>query len=190
MTRVADRNVLDELRDFARLQVRAGYLTEDESRAEVAEAVRAELPDENAPEQVAARWLAECERALEAEQRGWPDTTDFDRLLVAFDDLRMAGIVVLPACEDHWSATAELERLEATGARPHGIVWFTHPDVWHAIDHGMLEINVWHGDSANVAPGDVLLDTVLETLSRHDLPAHFDEGRVEVSVHWQRRLNG
>jgi hypothetical protein len=67
------------------------------------------------------------------------------------------------------------------------VAWFTAPDVWHAVDHGMLELNVWHGDSANVAPGDPLLDLVVDTLARHGLAAHFDEGRIEISASWHRR---
>ena len=60
--------------------------------------------------------------------------------------------------------------------------------MWHAIDHGMLELNVWHGDTANVAPGDPLLDIVIDSLRAQGLAAHFDEGRVEVAAFWHRRL--
>jgi 5'-phosphate synthase pdxT subunit len=31
----------------------------------------------------------------------------------------------------------------------------------------MLELNVWHADTANVAPGDRLLDVVVEALAEH-----------------------
>jgi len=51
----------------------------------------------------------------------------------------------------------------------------------------MLEVNVWHANTANVAPGDALLDLVVEAFAARGLHAHFDEGRVEVSAHWQRR---
>ena len=44
----------------------------------------------------------------------------------------------------------------------------------------MLEINLWHGDTANVAPGEPLLDLVLGMLARHGIPAVFDEGRIEA----------
>jgi hypothetical protein len=52
----------------------------------------------------------------------------------------------------------------------------------------MLEVNLWHGDSANAAPGDVLLDDVLAAFDAQGLPARFDEGRIEVAARWQRRL--
>ena len=82
------------------------------------------------------------------------------------------------------SGGGSMSGLEVAG----GYIWFTAPDVWHAVDDGMLEVNLWHGTSANVAPGDHLLDAVLSCLARHGLRARFDEGRIEVDAHWQRRL--
>jgi hypothetical protein len=52
----------------------------------------------------------------------------------------------------------------------------------------MLEVNLWHGSTANAAPGDPLLDEVLGVLEKHGLAAHFDEGRIEVDAHWHRRI--
>jgi hypothetical protein len=49
-------------------------------------------------------------------------------------------------------------------------------------------VNLWHASTANVAPGDGLLENVLASFASHDLDAHFDEGRIEVAAHWQRRL--
>ena len=184
----AEQTKLDQLRDYARLQVRAGILTGPALRADVASAVREELPSAPDPDGMADAWLAEAAARLEAEQPSWPHSTDHDRLEAAFAELESTGIVVLRACEDHWAANAELARLAAGTGRPPGIAWFTPPDVWHAIDNGMLEINVWHGDTANVAPGDELLATVLTVLARHGLAAHFDEGRIEVAAFWRRRL--
>jgi Domain of unknown function (DUF6891) len=95
--------------------------------------------------------------------------------------------MVLQACDDHWSAAELLQTTSAAGVRPRGIAYYTHTDVWHAVDHGMLEINVWHGDSANVAPGDELLEFVQQTLARNGIESSFDEGRIEATVSWQRR---
>jgi hypothetical protein len=52
----------------------------------------------------------------------------------------------------------------------------------------MLEVNLWHGSTANAAPGDQLLDQVIGIFTKHGLDAHFDEGRIEVTAHWQRRV--
>ena len=188
MSRVPDQQTRrEQLRDYARLQVRAGFLDSDALVTEVAEAIAADLPAADAGV-LAEQWLAEESAALSQEQRSWAAMTDYDRLEAAFAELAHAGVVVLRACDDHWSANAELTRLAAAGRPPRGIAWFTPPDVWHAIDHGMLELNVWHGDTANVAPGDELLDLVLDVLARHGLSAHFDEGRIEVGASWLRRV--
>jgi hypothetical protein len=40
---------------------------------------------------------------------------------------------------------------------------------------------------ANVAPGEALLEDVLALLHERDLPAVFDEGRIETTLTWQRR---
>jgi hypothetical protein len=175
------------LRDFTRLQVRAGLLDDEAMRAEISAAIRAELPREPDPEATARQWIDGCRDELTTEQQSWPSPTDHERLVACFEQLAENGVVVLQAVDDHWSATAELSRRDRIGARPRGVVWFTQPDVWHAIDHGMLELNIWHGDTANVAPGDLLLDLVLQRLAAQGLDARFDEGRVEVAAFWQRR---
>ena len=176
----------DELHDYARLLVRAGYGDAAALRTEVAAAVRSDR-DSADPDAVARELVTGALDQLRTEQDGWPATTDYDRFAAALEELTTRGIAVLPYVDDHWAAAAELERRDNRGERVTGIAWFTPPDVWHAVDHGMLELNLWHGDSANVAPGDDLLDEVLAVLDRHGLPAHFDEGRIEVAMHWQRR---
>ncbi len=51
----------------------------------------------------------------------------------------------------------------------------------------MLELNVWHGNSANVREGDDLITFVQQVLADHGLTTRFDEGRLEVTMAWQRR---
>lgn len=177
------RPVTDELREFARLQVRAGLLGHEAQHREVRDAVAAELGPAEAGEQ-AARWLAEAEAELRDEQGSWPGVTDHDRLEEAFAALDALHVPVLQGVDDHWRARDLLA--DEKGLR--GVLWFTQPDVWHAIDEGMLEINLWHASGANAAPGDELLDEVIAVLERHGLKARFDEGRIEVAAHWQRRI--
>ncbi|MDT4996956.1 MAG: hypothetical protein QOD45_1024 [Pseudonocardiales bacterium] len=178
---------LKQLRNYARVQVWSGFRSRDEVRAEVLEAVRDEVTDIDEARLLATEYVDDAERSLAEAADAWPESTDYDRLQTAFAELEDAGITVLQACEDHWSAQEMLQTLAAAGARPRGIAYFTHPDVWHAVDHGMLEINLWHGDSANVAPGDELLAAVQETFRRNGIESLFDEGRIETSVAWQRR---
>jgi hypothetical protein len=176
----------DELQDWARLQVRAGFLDADRMRAEVVSAVEAEMPGIDA--QILARaWLGGASAQLRRDAAEWPAETDFDRLQAVFTECCEHDVPVLQGVEDHWAAKAELDRRTTQGAVPRGILWFTASDVWHAVDHGMLEVNLWHGSTANAAPGDGLLDAVLTCFTRHGLRAHFDEGRIEVAASWQRR---
>ncbi len=177
------------VREFVRSGVRAGLLGERQLHDEVVLAITTELPGRAAEaDALAASWIAEFRAEQLAEQAGWPGETDHDRLQAAFAELEAAGVVVLQGCEDHWVAKTLLDQRAAAGDPPRGVAWFTPPDVWHAIDEGMLEVNLWHGDTANAAPGDALLADVLAVLVRHGLEAHFDEGRIEVAAHWQRRL--
>ncbi len=178
---------LDQLRNFARVQVWSGFRPLDEVRAEVLAAVQEEVKDRAEAERLAAEYVASAEESLGAAAASWPEITEFDRLQAALTELEAVGIVVLQACEDHWAAQEMLQTLAAAGVRPRGIAYFTHTDVWHAVDHGMLEVNLWHGNSANVAPGDDLLADVQDTLSRNGIHSLFDEGRIEVTVAWHRR---
>lgn len=173
------------LRDFARVQVRAGLLDDPGVRREVADAVVAEssVPPREAGAR-ADQLVDEARSELAGEVGGWARPTDHDRLQQAFAELATADVAVLQGVDDHWAAAELLRGRAHEGRSPRGVVWFTAPDVWHAVDHGMLELNVWHGDSANVAPGEPLLDLVTETLHRHGLSAHFDEGRIEVGAYW------
>jgi hypothetical protein len=168
--------------------VRSGLLGYDELLAELTPAVAAELGESSEAARLRAEaWVREETAALLRDETGWPATTDYDRLQHAFADLEDAGVVVLQGCADHWSAKAELDRRARQGRPPLGIAWFTPLDVWHAIDDGMLEVNVWHGSTANVAPGDDLLRIAVAAFERRGLEAHYDEGRVEVAASWRRR---
>jgi hypothetical protein len=178
---------LDQLRNYARVQVWSGFRARDEVQVDVLDAVRDEVKDEAEARRLAVEYVDDAERSLTDAAQIWPETTDYDNLQSALSEMEDAGITVLQACDDHWSAQEMLQTMAAAGTRPRGIAYFTHTDVWHAVDHGMLEINLWHGDSANVAPGDDLLAFVQAALARNGIESLFDEGRIEASVAWQRR---
>jgi hypothetical protein len=178
---------LEQLRTFASVQVRAGYRDDASIRAEVLEAIRAELDDDARAQELTEEYLAQARRSLAADAATWPEVTGYDRLQSAFAELEAGDIVVLQACDDHWAANDVLTERAAAGRSPRGIAYFTPTDVWHAVEHQMLEVNVWHGDTANVLDTDPLLADVIAVFERHGLPAHFDEGRIEVTVEWMRR---
>jgi hypothetical protein len=178
---------LDQLRAFAAMQLRSGYRSDDEIRSEVLEAVLAEVGDPDDAGRLTDEFLAEARREWRDEAELWPARTQHDAVLDAFRTLRSQDVVVLEAVDDHWAANDLLVDLEQRGESPRGLAYFTHTDVWHAVEHGMLEVNLWHGSRANVTDSDALLTDVLAVFADHGLPAHFDEGRIEVTVAWQRR---
>ncbi|CAM3217945.1 hypothetical protein NODU109028_04220 [Nocardioides dubius] len=178
------QRIQQELRDLARLLLLSGLDEPAAMRAELAEAIRSDLPEVVDAERQAEEWLADARR--DAATDPLPVPSDDDRLAAAFAECRRAGLAVLIGVEDHWSAKRELERAEAAGLGLRGVLWFTRADVWHSIDAGMLEVNLWHSTTANAAPGDALLDEVVAILARHGLRAHFDEGRIEVAARWRR----
>jgi hypothetical protein len=163
--------------------VRSGLLSSDAVRAQAVAAIAADHPELPA-EETADAWIADAWATWRHDASGWPEVTDHDRLEQAFALLEQRGILVLAGVADHWVARDELARRTP---RPVGVAWFTPTDVWHAIDAGMLEVNLWHGTTANAAPGDSLLDEALAAFAAAGLEAHFDEGRIEVAARWQRR---
>jgi hypothetical protein len=178
---------LEQLKTYAKVQVWSGYKSNDEVYADVYAAVLDEESDPDTAKQLATDYLAAARLGLVEAEQIWPRPTGFERLQAAFSDLRAQDVIVLEACDDHWAANRALSEAAERGERPRGVAYFTHADVWHAVEHEMLELNVWHGSSANVAPGDDLLDLVEQTLASHGISSHFDEGRIEVTVAWQRR---
>ena len=175
----------EHTRAWVRDVVRSGLLDPAELEAEVSGVVATDHPDLPAAE-TARAWIAEERDAWAREAGSWPVPTEHDRLQGAFTRLEALGVVVLQGCADHWAAR-DLLRDDGDPDRPRGVAWFTPADVWHAIDDGMLEVNLWHGDTANAAPGDALLEEALGCFADEGLAAHFDEGRIEVAAHWQRR---
>jgi hypothetical protein len=172
-----------ELRGLARVLVRSGYADRAAVTAALSEAVREDAPSADAATLVPGL-IDEAVAALAADAADWPDETDPDRLDAVLAELESFGVVVVRYCTDHHEARKALE----AATNPKGLVFFTDTDVWHAVDFGMLELKVWHPDTANVAPGEPLLDDVLALLRERDLAAVFDEGRIETTLTWQRRV--
>jgi hypothetical protein len=181
---------LEQLRDWTRAQVWSGFRDDEALRPEVLAAVQDEVRDRAEAVRLTEEYIADAHQRLAEASSAWPAETDYDRFEAAVAEIEAGGVVVLQACDDHWAANEELQRRTAEGSALRGVAWFTHSDVWHAVEHGMLELNLWHGDSANVAEGEDLLADVEAILHKHDLPAHFDEGRIEVTMTWQRRPSG
>ncbi|WP_432876493.1 DUF6891 domain-containing protein [Kribbella sp. CA-245084] len=178
-----DERTARELRGLARVLVRSGYADHAAITAALTEAVREDAPSMD-PADLVPLLIGEAVMDLNADAATWPESTDPDRLDGVLAELGALGVVVVRYTSDHHEAREVLEAADG----PQGLVFFTDTDVWHAVDFGMLELKLWHPDTANVAPGEPLLEDVLELLHRNDLPAVFDEGRIEVTLNWQRRV--
>jgi hypothetical protein len=171
-----------ELRGLARVLVRSGYADRPAVAVALTEAVREDAPGAD-PAVLVPTLIDEAVADLRDEAADWPAETDTDRLDGVLAELESLGLVVVRYCTDHHDARRALEATPGT----RGVVFFTDTDVWHAVDFGMLELKLWHPDTANVAPGEPLLEDVLALLHERDLPAVFDEGRIETTLTWQRR---
>jgi hypothetical protein len=171
-----------ELRGLARVLVRSGYADGAQVRTAVAEAVREDAPQAD-PVTLTEELVAQAIAELRLDASTWPARTDNDRLDAVLAELERRGLVVLRYCSDHHDARRALN--DAPGNK--GVAFCTDTDVWHAVDFGMLELKLWHPDTANVAPGEPLLEEVLALLNDNGLPATFDEGRIEITLTWQRR---
>lgn len=177
---------LAELAEFARLVVRSGYVNRPHVLMEVGNFVRSEFGDNSEAEQLADRLVSQAEAELDRDHREWPERTDNDALAEALAEIASRGFLTVEYCRDHFDASNALKGQPDAA----GIVFFTETDVWHAITDHMLELKVWHADTSNVVAADPELAMVLDILERHGLPALFDEGRIEVSMTWQRRPLG
>ena len=166
--------------------VRSALWSDEQVRGQAVAAIESDHP-ELAASETAESWIDDARAAWREDAATWPDVTDHDRLVEAFGLLEQRGIVVLQGVADHWVARDELVRRTP---KPAGVAWFTPTDVWHAIDAGMLEVNLWHASTANAAPGDPLLEDAIDAFVTAGLEAHFDEGRIEVTARWQRRPAG
>ena len=178
-----DERTARELRGLARVLVRSGYADHAAITAALTEAVQEDAPSMDAAALVPLL-IGEAVMDLNTEAAAWPSTTDPDRLDVVLNELESLGIVVVRYTSDHHAARQALE----AAVDPKGLVFFTDTDVWHAVDFGMLELKLWHPDTANVAPGEPLLEDVLRLLNERELPAVYDEGRIEVTLAWQRKV--
>lgn len=178
-----DERTARELRGLARVLVRSGYADHATITAALTEAVQEDAPSMDAASLVPLL-IGEAVMDLDADAADWPATTDPDRLEAVLAELERLGLVVVRYTSDHHAARQALE----VAGDPQGLVFFTDTDVWHAVDFGMLELKLWHPDTANVAPGEPLLQDVLTLLNESGLPSVFDEGRIEVTLTWHRRV--
>ena len=186
----------DDLHDFIKVQVAAGYAPVNDI---VDEAVETFTDATGWGDLIALRGaaVAVADRAVSAhvsDQAGWPTTTDCDRLDAAFDELNRAGIVA----RQHFSCCGtcgaheihdEIDRAEKTGTLPRGYTFFHVQDTEHAVGGEPLYLSYGAVDrdrTASVAVGH----EVVAILGRHGLAPAWNgkqAHRIALPLTWQRR---
>jgi hypothetical protein len=184
----------DDLHDFVKIQIAAGFAPVAEIIEEASEVFADASADPRALLD-AARAIAE--RALRdhlTDQAGWPATTDCDRLDAAFADLGRSGIIA----RQHFSCCGtcgadeihtEMDQHEKMGQRLRGLTFFHVQDTEHAVagESLYLSYGVAGGDrDAAVAIGH----EVVATLGRHGLSPAWNgkiAHRIALPLRWQRR---
>jgi hypothetical protein len=184
----------DDLHEFIRVQVGAGYTPADEIVDEAVD-VFADADIDPAALQVAARAIAEQALAAHlAEQTNWPAETDCDRLDAAFAELEGVGIVARQhfSCCGNCGSTEihdEIDQVSKAGQPARGYTFFHVQDTEHAVGGDHLYLSYGSADrdkDAAVAIGH----EVVETLQRHGLTPTWNgkhAHRIALALHWQRR---
>jgi hypothetical protein len=184
---------LEEMRDYVRRDVAAGFLSTD-AIAENASEMYAEEQD---PEELlphAERMARELAAAHWKEQETWPVVTDSDRLDAAFDELEREGIV----CRQNFSCCGtcgqveigdEIRQAEANGRAVRGYSFYHFQDTDAAVEGHGLYLNyggMEEGDAATTRIGQ----EVARVLARHGLTVCWNgrpETRIYVKMDWKRR---
>lgn len=194
MTSVLTAEIFDELHEFVRLHVAAGYASADEIVDAALDSFVDALGDPAAIRAAAATLAEQAIAAHHTNQAAWPECTDCDRLDAAFAELEGAGIVA----RQHFSCCAtcgveeihdEIHDASRQGRPPRGFTFFHIQDTEHAVAGESLYLSY---GSANRDKAEALAigQEVVETLSRHGLEPRWNgrfAHRIALPVVWQRR---
>lgn len=172
-----------ELRESARLLVRSGLSAPDEVDARFRELVSTQFPGPDGAI-LATAWLHAARREWRSEAESWPTPTDHERWVAAVDDCLAHDVLVLPGTESLADVRAAVD---SAGRALRGVLWFSEQAVFHAIDHGVLEVGLRHGTGAPANEGDPLSNALLAVLQNTGLQARAVPGGLQVSMHWCRR---
>jgi hypothetical protein len=180
----------DDLHDFIKIQVAAGFASLENIVEEAVEVFAGTTAD---PLALRSAATAVAEQALTAhltEQQGWPATTDCDRLDAAFAELDKMGIVArqhYSCCGTCGSNDIREEMGLTRSAR--GFTFFHVQDTEHAVSGESLYLS-YGAATADRSDAVAIGHEVVDTLSRHGLRPSWDGrhvNRIGLSLTWQRR---
>jgi len=184
----------DDLHDFVRTQVAAGYTPVDDIADEAVEVFADAVLD---PERLRAAALAVVDQvnaAHQTEQRTWPSTTDCDRLDAAFAALESSGVVA----RQHFSCCGtcgaheimdEMRQVEKAGLAVRGYTFFHLQDTEHAVAGEGLYLSYGSLDS-DKATSVAIGHEVMAALHREGLEPAWNgkiAHRILLPIDWRRR---
>jgi hypothetical protein len=184
----------DDLHDFIKVQVAAGYAPLDEIIEDATGLFTDAGLDPGAVSHAARTVSDQILAAHRAEQASWPAPTDNDRLDAAFAELDGNGILARQhfACCETCGAREihdELDQAEKDGRPMRGFTFFHRQDTEHAVGGEGLYLSFGSADrdkTAAVAIGH----EVVETLGRHGLTPAWNGRqvhRISLPLVWHRR---
>jgi hypothetical protein len=194
MTSALSPDDFDDLHDFVKVQVAAGYAPTDEIIDEATELFGDSTVDPTALTVATRAVLEQAMAAHRAEQTQWPDTTDCDRLDAAFAELDGAGILA----RQHFSCCGtcgaheihdELDQAEKAGHPARGFTFFHIQDTEHAVAGDGLYLSYGSADRDQIA-SVAIGHEVVEVLGRHGLTPGWNgklAHRISLPLVWQRR---
>ncbi|HEX6037889.1 DUF6891 domain-containing protein, partial [Longimicrobium sp.] len=181
-------DVMDELRDAVRRELRMGFTPADEI-VEVA----VEVMDGQERLRPAAEHLFRVEsQALRREQATWPAETDCDRLDRAFEALEERGIVArqnFSCCQSCGSREiwGEVDEAEEMGMDVRGHTYYHVQDTEGAVEGGGLHLAYGAMEEGGIV--DVGRE-IVEVLNAHGLATDWNGSpdlRIHVQLDWKRR---
>jgi len=184
---------INDLRDFIRVQVAAGYAPLAVIVEEAVDAFSDSLPADAVRQ--AATSLADAALAEHlAEQATWPETTDCDRLDAAFAALEAAGIVARQhfTCCGACGATQildEMDRVAKDGRPVRGYTFFHIQDTEHAVDGDGLFLSYGAPDG-NRESAIAIGHEVVAALREQGLEPNWNgrhSYRIGLPIVWRRR---
>ncbi|HEX6873362.1 MAG TPA: hypothetical protein VF163_19875 [Micromonosporaceae bacterium] len=194
MTAALSPDDFDDLHDFIKTQVAAGYVPVTEILDDVVE-IFADANVDTSALLAAARVVADqALRAHLAEQATWPERTDCDRLDDAFAELDRSGILA----RQHFSCCGtcgldeirdEMGQLDKAGQPTRGFTFFHVQDTEHAVAGESLYLSYGAANRDQEASVEIGHE-VVATLSRHGLRPAWNgkiAHRIALPLTWQRR---
>jgi hypothetical protein len=184
----------DDLHDFIKNQVAAGYSPLDEI-LEDATALFADAGLDPDAVRYAARTVTDQVLTTHlTDQAAWPEPTDNDRLDAAFAELDDGGILARQhfACCETCGAREirdELDQAEKAGRTMRGFTFFHRQDTEHAVGGEGLYLSFGAADRDGAA-GVAIGHEVVAALGRHGLTPAWNGKlvhRISLPLVWRRR---